>query len=221
MEQNESPTTPNSGAHAVGRRVRTGLSALVLTLLAGLLIGVLGLGLTLWKAPSLFGLETTTKDEKVVTSLTREQQVVLLSLGIQGIMSEQSQLTVAGVKVPGTQKIVYLQYGYKAKLGIDGRQVRIEKIGEKRYKVTIPEFIFIGHTDEEFRVAVEKNGALSLVTPDVDRTKLINQILDDKAKTEQININQDLLEQQAQVFYSDIVRAIDPDITLEFAFTRN
>lgn len=64
----------------------------------------------------------------------------------------------------------------------------------------------------------EDNGALNWVSPDIDEPNVINQILNDQNIDTHVNANRDLLEDQAETFYTGIVTALDPDIRVTFAF---
>ena len=69
-----------------------------------------------------------------------------------------------------------------------------------------------------FKVAVEKNGVLSWVTPEIDTVEMTNQILNDETQQKYLDDNEEILREQAQAFYKGIVGAIDPDIRLEFDY---
>lgn len=74
-----------------------------------------------------FGAKSETRNTQIINSITRQEQVVLLSLGIQGIQEEeQSEMRFLGVEVPGSGRASFIQYAFTAKLGIDGADVRIE-----------------------------------------------------------------------------------------------
>lgn len=167
---------------------------------------------------SLFTSSAEARDTQIINSITREEQVVLLSLGIQGIAEKTARGEFLGMDVPGSGRATFLQYTFNAKLGIDGQDVRIMPTGEDEFLVSIPEFIFIGHDDETFRTVVEDAGALSFVTPEIDTTDMINEILDDEAQGEYVVSNREILEDQAKVFYTAIVESIDPEIALTFEF---
>ena len=194
--------------------------SMVIVLVVGLILGV---GLTLWvtkpfSATAAFDHQPKSRTSEVVNAVTREQQVVLLSLGIQGISQKSDSSTFFGVHVPGSSRATFLMYSFDAKLGIDGKQVKVEEIGQDEYEVKIPEFIFIGHSNEEFTLAAENNGALSWVTPEIDPVELINGVLSDDSEAQYIASNEEILRSQTQAFYSSIVTAIDPDFTLHFDF---
>lgn len=168
--------------------------------------------------PTLFGTQEQSNHSLVVNSLERNEEIVLLGLGIQGIAEERVSRTVFGRNVPGSGRALFLQYNFQAKLGINGEEVEIEQRGEDGLHITVPEFIFIGHDDITFKTALEDNGALSWVSPDIDEPEVINQILNEQNVDTHVNANRDLLEDQAEAFYTGIVTAVDPDIRVTFEF---
>ncbi|MBB1511212.1 hypothetical protein H5399_01120 [Tessaracoccus sp. MC1627] len=170
--------------------------------------------------PKLFALgsESESTDTRVIQSITREEQVVLLSLGIQGISEKTERMTFLGVDVPGSNRASFVQYSFNAKLGIDGRDVRIDPIGEKKYRISIPEYIFIGHSNEDFKLVAENNGALSFITPENDPVEMINNILSEDTQAEYIANNEEILREQAVMFYSGIITGIDPEISITYDF---
>ena len=164
--------------------------------------------------------ERESRNSLIINAIERENQVVLLSLGVQGLAEESVQPKIFGRNVPWSGRTLYMQYNYRAKLGIDGGDVTIEQTGDNEFRVTIPEFILIGHDDIGFRVAVERNGVLSFVTPEIDQAKLVTELLSDDATAENINNNRDVLREQAAAFYTGIFKSVDPEITVTFDFTR-
>ena len=163
------------------------------------------------------------RDSQVVHSITREEQVVLLSLGIQGIRETQGDpgrlFGLDALTIPWSERTNYIQYQYRAKLGIEGGEVQIEPTGEKQYRITIPKFVYIGQEDPELKVAVEDNGLLSWTTPPLNNLDIANDILNSETKDEHLAANQDMLREQAQSFYNGILKGIDPEITAEYVFT--
>lgn len=164
--------------------------------------------------------ERESRNSLIINAIERENQVVLLSLGVQGLAEESVQTKIFGRNVPWSGRTLYMQYNYRAKLGIDGGDVTIEQTGDNEFRVTIPEFILIGHDDIGFRVAVERNGVLSFVTPEIDQAKLVTELLSDDAIAENINNNRDVLREQAAAFYTGIIKSVAPEITVTFDFTR-
>lgn len=163
--------------------------------------------------------ETQTANTQVIQSVTGVQDVVLVSLGIQGIAEESVTRELWGHDVPGSERKLFLQYTYQAKLGIDGSQVEIDHVGDKSYVVTIPEFQFLSHSDVEFATAVKDDGVISMVTPEIDVPAMVTRILDESAKDQHITDNRQLLEEQARNFYTGIIEGIDPEIEVSFRFT--
>jgi len=187
----------------------------IVGLLVGLLLGVILGPLVI---PQLFGSASESRDSQVITAIKREEQVVLLSLGVQGLHDKDSNSEVWGVAIPWSERTSILEYSFTAKLGIEGGDVTIEQTGEDAFLVTIPDFIFIGHQNETFRTASESHGVLSWVTPDFDTADLITEILNDDTKQAYVTSNVDDLRDQAEVFYRGIISGIDPEITVTFAF---
>ena len=166
--------------------------------------------------------EFETKITAVTRSLERQQKVVLLKLGIQGITEHNTKTKVWGMEIPGSGRTLFMQHTYDALLGVDGSLVTVTQTGENAIEVSIPEFIFIGYNNAEFKVVVEDNGAISFVTPEIDTATLITQVLDDKAKKQHIDTNLDLLRTQAETFYGSIIKGVDPNlqVTYKFASTK-
>lgn len=146
--------------------------------------------------------------------------MVLLSLGIQGISEKTEKSTFLGVEVPGSDRATFMQYSFNAKLGIDGRDVRIVTVGEKKYRISIPEYTPIGHSDEDFRLVAENNGVLSFITPENDPVEMINSILSPDAQAEYVADNEEILREQVTCFYSSIITGIDPEIDITYDFSQ-
>ncbi|MFC5131150.1 hypothetical protein [Paeniglutamicibacter kerguelensis] len=164
-----------------------------------------------------FSNNSESRNSQVIDSLTREEQVVLLSLGIQGISEKNGQSNFFGIEVPGSSRVSLIQYGFKAKLGFDGKDVKYESSGDK-ILISFPKFIFIGHDDETFRLVTENNGVLSWITPEIDAVEMVNNILSDEAKDQYIDSNEADLKDQTSVYYKNIVQGIDSDIEVELKF---
>ena len=198
----------------------------VVPILAALVLGVVGFavgsatalkdGLALDLNP--IDHESEERDTRVIDSVTMTREISLLSLGIQGIAAKTDNTTFLGHKIPGSERALFLQYEFNAKLGLDAGDVTIEQTGEKSYVITVPPFMFIGHDDITFRLAVEKNGVLSFMTPEIDTIEMTNEILNSDTEQEMIDKHQDQLQAQARVFYSSIVAGIDPEVQLKFEF---
>ncbi|WP_111719207.1 hypothetical protein [Homoserinimonas sp. OAct 916] len=197
------------------------MKSLVVKLIVGIFVFALGAFSALWATTVISGSGTETRSTQIVNSVSREEQVVLLSLGIQGIddkVGEKSKF-FGMFEIPGSERTKFIRYGFDAKLGIDGKDVLIEQTGENEFLVTIPEFIFIGHDNPNAETAIDKNGALSWLTPEIDGAKLITDILNNpETKSQYISKYEEILKDQAKVFYSSIITSIDPTVVLTFTF---
>lgn len=200
------------------------LKKLLVPLLVGLLIGAGGFfGLVASGAlPGLspFGSKSETTNTEVIASITRTEQIVLLSLGIQGVSASTGNSTFLGVPIPGSDRASFLQYNFNAKLGVEGKDVKLTPVGDKGVRVSLPEFIFIGHSNESFQTIAENNGVLSFATPQVDTAEVITNILNSEAQQKYISTNQEILKDQAKAFYTGIINGIDPSIKVEFEFQK-
>lgn len=169
---------------------------------------------------SVLGSTTESRDAAVVTAVTTEEQVVLVTLGIEGLREESATANVLGLDVPWSERTSYIKYAFDAKLGIDGEDVAIDKVADDSFVITIPEFIFIGHDNEDFDLIVENNGVLSLITPEIDEVRAVSDILDDGVRQERLDANEKLLQEQAATFYRGIVAGVAPEATVEFRFEK-
>lgn len=205
------PTSPSPA-----KRTPVWLKILLVVLILALVAGAAFAGLIVGK---ILG-ASEERDVQVVRSVQGEEQVILLTAGLTDITEESDSQTFFGLfDIPLTDRTTFLRYEFDAKFGIDGRQVEIEPLGDKRYRITIPEFMFLGYDDPDFSVATEANGILSWTTPEIDTLEATEKLLTDDAVTEHIKGFRPLLEEQTVTFYTRIVSSIEPDATLEFEFT--
>lgn len=170
-----------------------------------------------WLSP--IGINSESHDSQVIRAIERTQEVSLLSLGIQGIKDDHKNAEIWGHGVPGTAKAVYLQYNFNAKLGVDGARVNVTRTGNSAYRISVPKFSFIGYDKLTFKVAVEDNGLLSWVTPDIDKAEMVTKILNDDARETYIASNESALREQTEVFYNRLVTSIDPSAETTFEFS--
>ncbi|MCA0306793.1 MAG: hypothetical protein LCH87_05420 [Actinobacteria bacterium] len=201
----------------LGRRVPVWVLFLVaVSLLAG---GALAT-YSAWafRPPAILASDGESLNTQVVNSVSLKEQVVLMSLGIQGIDHKKQNSQFLGVDIPGSERASFLQYSFTAKLGIEGKDVKVTQTGDHQFQMSVPRFIFIGRADERFELIVEDNGALSWVTPRIDAVEMANRVLNDQAQDAYISSNRELLVAQAQSFYGDIVKSIDPQAELTFRF---
>lgn len=167
---------------------------------------------------SIFTSSSHERDSQVIQSVTRVQEVALLSLHIEGISKHESNGEIFGVAVPASEKTTLIQYKFDAKLGIDGSQVTIEPNGPKSFRVTIPQFIGIGFDKPAFEAPLESSDALGWLAAPAVQTSMVNNILSDENKQKYISQNEAALKEQAKAFYSGLIASVDPEITVDFAF---
>lgn len=199
------------------------LYGLLFKTIIGLVVVALIFGAGVWGASKYMGTsaittETTISSTSQILSIEREEQIVLLSLHMSGLERRDSSGKFFNLDVPGSTRTKFVQHSFNAKLGVDGKDVEITRVGEGQFLVSVPAFIFIGHDDIKFAESIEKNGALSWVTPKHDDLEIANHILGEEKQQEYLSSQQDLLEDQAKAFYRDIVHAIDPTVDLDFEF---
>ena len=165
---------------------------------------------------------TESRDTQVIRSITREEQVVLLTAGITDVMQERGDgLDVFGLfTLPGSERAMLLRYEFDAKFGIEGGEVSITKTGDDAYVISIPRFVFLGYENPDVSVANEENGILSWTTPEIDKAEVVETVLSAAAVDSHIDGFRPVLEEQARAFYGGIITAIDPAITLEFEFAQ-
>lgn len=194
---------------------------LLVTVVVAALVGGVFLG---WKGLGKLFPDTTvetvteSRSSQVIHSVNRQEQVVLLSLGIQGVEKIDSHGQIGDWVIPGSEVKAFLPYEFMAHLGIDGGEVLIEQRGENHFIITIPEFTMIGHDDVFFDELIVTGGVLSGTAKEIDQSEITNQVLSDEHKAEYVSKHEDILKSQANRFYSRIVTGIDPLATLEFEY---
>lgn len=172
----------------------------------------------------IFG-ATESRDTQVIRSIRGEEQVILVTAGMTDVQEEREDGLNFALgdwdlfTLPGSERSVLVRYEYDAKFGIEGKDVRISQTGDSAYLITIPKFIYLGYANPDLSVADEKNGLLSWTTPQIDTTEVFEELLSGQAVDQHIDGFRPVLEEQAKLFYSKIVHAIAPAITLEFQFT--
>lgn len=178
-------------------------------------------------AAALAGLEagrflgaTESRDTQVIRSITKQEQVILVSAGITNVMEEQGdRFDVFGMfELPGSERTLLVRYEVDAKLGIEGKDVSIRKTDDNAYLISVPPFEYLGYENPDITVAKEENGILSWTTPEIDKSEVFERLLSEEAIATHIDGFRPVLEEQARTFYSSIITSIDPDVSLEFEF---
>lgn len=200
----------------VARRILGVVGVLVLVVAAVAAAFVAGRSMSLIADP--ISTEGTKDTREVIMAVERREEIVLLSTATEGLHTVQSEGRIFKWPLPRSVRTNILQYSFNAKLGIDGRDVSIREISEDQFRVTIPEFKTIGFSEPTFKTVHRSDGVLSFVTEDIDTAEAISEILNDDSRQVHIDSNRDLLQDQARLFYTDLIRAIDEDVTLQFEF---
>lgn len=170
-----------------------------------------------WLSP--LGIQSESSDSQVIQSIERTEEVSLLALGIQGIKQTDRCSEAFGKCIPGTGESVFLQYNFTGKLGVDGSRVDVTKTGESAYKISVPEFDFIGYDAPTFKTAVEDGGILGWVTPDVDKAEMITEILDNEAQQKYVDDHEQMLQEQTKLFYDNLITSIVEDVETTYEFS--
>ena len=161
---------------------------------------------------------TTDKNTQVVNAITRTQEIALVTLGIEGIRERKTENgQFLFVSIPNS-RAAFLRYSFDAKLGIDASEVTIDEQPDGSFLVSIPAFIVIGLNNQNIEVAAESTDVLSWTTPEIDKVAMVNGVFGDELQAEYLAKNEELLRDQARVFYTNIAAAIDPDVNLRFEF---
>ncbi|OHF36117.1 hypothetical protein [Corynebacterium sp. HMSC074A01] len=186
-----------------------------------LVVALLGGGFLVGKSDFLSApVETVTETDnsEIIHAVQRREEIVLLSTSTQGLYTTQNTARLFKWGVPGSQKTNILQYKFTTKLGLDGKEVKVEEVAPGHFKLIIPPFKFIGFSDPEFKTVHQHGEVLSFVTADIDTAEGINAVLNEEKRAEHIQLNLDLLKEQTQTFYDGIIHAVDPEAELEFEF---
>lgn len=161
---------------------------------------------------------TTDTNTQVVNAVTRNQEVALVTLGIEGIRERRTEAgQLLFLSIPNS-RAAFLRYSFDAKLGFDAKDVDIAERPDGSFLITIPAFTVIGLNNQRVEVAAENNDVLSWTTAEIDTVDMVNDVFGDELQTEYLSKNAELLQDQARNFYASIVTAIDPTIQIEFEF---
>lgn len=186
-----------------------------------LVLALLGGGFLVGKSDFLSApVETVTETDnsEIIHAVQRREEIVLLSTSTQGLYTTQNTAKLFKWGVPGSQKTSILQYKFTAKLGLDGKDVKVEEVAPGQFKLIIPPYKFIGFSDPEFKTVHQHGEVLSFATADIDTAEGINAVLNEEKRAEHIQLNLDLLKDQTKNFYEGIIHAVAPEAELEFEF---
>lgn len=198
-----------------------GLVALVVTF--AVLVGIAtGAAIGLKRAGfSLFDTKTVTSDERIVESIRTKQDITLLHVNVHSIFQEETQnIKRFSITIPDSDRHLIFVYRYTANLGIDGKEVSIEKTSDKSYTVKIPIFKVLGTSNVKWDEDIDINGALAFLSEEPKKNKIRTCLLSEETLDKKnLSESDELMREQAETFYSNIIHAIDPEIELTFEFT--
>lgn len=188
------------------------------------LIGLLVISITLvgvfFGKSKMFDVFEESNETQVVTAMKKQKEVAVLGLSVTDIYDKSQATTFFGLDVPFSEKTSYLKGTFDAKLGFDGKQVKIKqsKVDDNKYTIIIPSFVVVGISNPKFEVVDSKGEMLSFVTENIDTHDLANKAMSDKTLKKYIKMNKEWLEEQSQTYYEGLLRKIDSNIKLEFKF---
>ena len=156
-----------------------------------------------------------------IESIEKVNEVVFLNAGVNEIITETKTTQVFGFDVPFSKKTALVILNYKAKFGIKSG-VKVEKVGENEYKVTVPKFEVIGvelSQDNPYSLYDNHGELLSGTTEDVDTGKLVTNQLSSDKQAEYLDKFKSEIKESAINYYKTLFSAMDSEakVTVEFS----
>ena len=156
-----------------------------------------------------------------IESIEKVNEVVFLNAGVNEIITETKTTQVFGFDVPFSKKTALVILNYKAKFGIKSA-VKVEKVGENEYKVTVPKFEVIGvelSKDNPYSLYDNHGELLSGTTEDVDTGKLVTNQLSSDKQAEYLDKFKDEIKESATNYYKTLFSSMDSEakVTVEFS----
>lgn len=156
-----------------------------------------------------------------IESIEKVNEVVFLNAGVNEIITETKTTQVFGFDVPFSKKTALVILNYKAKFGIKSG-VKVEKVGENEYKVTVPKFEVIGvelSQDNPYSLYDNHGELLSGTTEDVDTGKLVTNQLSSDKQAEYLDKFKSEIKESAINYYKTLFSSMDSEakVTVEFS----
>ena len=156
-----------------------------------------------------------------IESIEKVNEVVFLNAGVNEIITETKTTQVFGFDVPFSKKTALVILNYKAKFGIKSG-VKVEKVGENEYKVTVPNFEVIGvelSQDNPYSLYDNHGELLSGTTEDVDTGKLVTNQLSSDKQAEYLDKFKSEIKESAINYYKTLFSSMDSEakVTVEFS----
>ena len=187
-------------------------------LLNVVLIAIIFVGLTFFLPKEQ---KSEVKSSINIESIEKVNEVVFLNAGVNEIITETKTTQVFGFDVPFSKKTALVILNYKAKFGIKSG-VKVEKVGENEYKVTVPKFEVIGvelSQDNPYSLYDNHGELLSGTTEDVDTGKLVTNQLSNDKQAEYLDKFNSEIKESAINYYETLFSSMDSEakVTVEFS----
>ena len=182
------------------------------------LIAIIFVGLTFFLPKEQ---KSEVKSSINIESIEKVNEVVFLNAGVNEIITETKTTQVFGFDVPFSKKTALVILNYKAKFGIKSG-VKVEKVGENEYKVTVPKFEVIGvelSQDNPYSLYDNHGELLSGTTEDVDTGKLVTNQLSNDKQAEYLDKFNNEIKESAINYYKTLFSSMDSEakVTVEFS----
>lgn len=162
------------------------------------------------------------KSYSMVKYLEQTNETVYLNVGIQVVETKSNNTSIPWTKIgiPLTEKKVIIILNYQAKLGVK-KPVKVKKINENRYSITIPKYDVIGiELDQKvpYQLYDASGDLLSLSTEDIDTGKLVINRLSTKKQEMYLAKYKGQMNDSAKTYYKTLFQGINKNAKLEFNF---
>lgn len=163
-----------------------------------------------------------TETYSMVKSIEQVNEEVFLNVGIQQVKTVTDETKVPGLDIPLplTKKKALIILNYDAKFGIK-RPVKLEEVGEKKYKITLPPYEVIGISLDQkqpYKLYDRSGELLSFSTKEIDTGEEVVQTLSNEEQKKYLDEYKSQINSSAEMVYKRLFKAVDPDIKLTFVF---
>jgi hypothetical protein len=171
------------------------------------------------------GKNASDERSQVYTQITRIEKVnqsVFLDVGIQKVETIEKDKKIPGtnISIPLSVKKAIIILNYTAKFGIK-EGVKVRKIAEHEYEVTIPKYEVIGvkvpdNPKDRYKLYDMSGQLLSGATENIDTGEHVAKSLSNKEQEVYLKQYKEQITESAEKYYTSIVTSIDPEAKLTF-----
>lgn len=171
------------------------------------------------------GKNASDERSQVYTQITRIEKVnqsVFLDVGIQKVETIEKDKKIPGtnISIPLSVKKAIIILNYTAKFGIK-EGVKVRKIAEHEYEVTIPKYEVIGvkvpdNSKDRYKLYDMSGQLLSGATENIDTGEHVAKSLSNKEQEVYLKQYKEQITESAEKYYTSIVTSIDPEAKLTF-----